>query len=272
MARSFWEGCQPPFLSGLGEESDSAQAAALREYAVNAKAAAQVAADVARLRPANFGSEVTRLSRAVHAYLDHYEKFVHEKTGNEEAERQLRHVWVAINRELTAAIQKWPSVTEQVLDKVVRFIEDFSAAVKETWKNYMSWAVKNAGDALRLYHTAVVRVRRARREKVPDPEGDLPQAEALLERARALFRAVAGADLDELAQKEYGPYPALGAVWALPVSAIIGLVLILAIVVAATVFVNRLWQGPTSLGGYAVLGVAGLAALAMLLGNVHAKE
>jgi hypothetical protein len=199
-----------PLWGQLGQVVDAAQAAAAKEYAMNAKAAEQVAADVARLRPANFKSEVERLSRAVRVYLDHYEKFIHGKTGNEEAERQLRHMWVAINRDLAAAIQKWPSVTEQTLDKVIRFIEDFAEGVSEAWKSYMTWALNAAGDTLRIYHESRTRVIRLKQAKVRDPKKIIPQVERRLDMARAAFLAVAEVDLDEIAQKEYGAYPALG--------------------------------------------------------------
>jgi hypothetical protein len=206
----FGEGVNSPFLSGLGEASDSTQAA-LREYTINAQAAAQVAADVARLRPANFKSEAERLSRAVRVYLDHYEKFIHGKTGNEEAERRLRHMWVSINRELAAAIQRWPSVTEQVIDKGKRFIEDFRAAVRRVLEEYDDWLVKTARDALRRYHAARVRLMRLKRAGGPDPEGIIPKVERLVERIRNTFRQATGKDIDDLAQKEYGAYPTLGA-------------------------------------------------------------
>jgi plasmid stabilization system protein ParE len=177
---------------------------------MNAQGAAQVAADVTRLRPANFKSEVVRLSRAVRVYLDHYQKFVHGKTGNEEAERRLRHVWVSINRDLTAAIQKWPSVTEQVLDKVVQFVEDFSASVKRVLEEYAQWVVNAARDTLRRYREAMVRLIRLKRAGRPDPEGIIPKAENLVERIRTLFRTATGKDLDEIVQREFGAYPSLG--------------------------------------------------------------
>lgn len=183
------------------------QARAWQEYKLNVSGAEMVLRDIEKLRPADFYDELPRIQRAVRAYLDHYEKLIHGKTGSEEAERRLRHMWVEMNKHVGTAIENRPSPLSVYTDVVARALSDFLAGAKEAVEGYTSWVKERAHNLIRTYHESVLKLLEAKRRG-----RNVKEAEKIRAMIQSSFASsTLGKDIDELAQQMFGAYPSLGA-------------------------------------------------------------
>jgi len=181
------------------------------------------------------------------------------RTGNPEGEAKLKQGWLNLTLSATKVINSEPSWSTLAKAKLNVFMRDAYGGVVSAWKDINSWAIRNAGSTLEKYHAARVRGMKLRQDlkaaqaagKVTSAQANaqaqkIASAEAKLESAAQVFRtASGGASLDDIAQKEHGKYPQLGA-WPLVVA---GLAVAAAICAGIVLLAVGIMNGIPSLMG-----------------------
>lgn len=196
--------------------------------------------------------------------------------GNVEAENKLVGQWHGLwQRAGNLLITEKPKLFGRALAYVGRFLKDFWAGARAAYQGYVDWLITQAKPVLRKHHAAVVQLRRLKAQqragRLKGQGANMAKADAMLTSIRGIYATVsAGGDIDKLAIEEHGAYPALGAIQfaALPITVIIGLVLILGLVIALTVLLAKM-AGGIGAAGWAGLGVAAIFGLALLVGRLR---
>lgn len=207
---------------------------------------------LANVTPANWSERVPQSQNMVAQLFNQYDKLVRGQTGSDDAESKLLDYLNKLQSQLNDLVTNAPSWLQQAGAKTARFFSDFTDGVNAARQDVSEWAIKNAGPILRKFYDAAVQSIVLRNElKSLQASGDIPpdmaaqrsaeldQGDALLNAVRSAYKTLSGADIDTLAQQEFGSYPGLQG-WPIVVIAAIGVTAISALVIRAWTFMNAL--------------------------------
>jgi hypothetical protein len=205
-------------LGYLGQtDADFARA----EFARSWKLLQNETSYLANARPSDWEFRATQTAQIASNTIKFLKEKVLGKTGNPEAEEKLLAAWEDILVRANQMLQNKPSIWEQIKDKAALYLTDFWGGVQKAQRSFTDWLVTHAGDLLSTYHKAVTRLIAIENEfgqllktgKISEQEAQtrrsqIERAKSILETIRAAYRSISGgSSIDELAQKEYGPYP-----------------------------------------------------------------